>query len=356
MKKLGGVLIVTVFLLTGCSNSNYIEDDRISETTGSEEMNTNLENTSSENENVEKWYSNDNIINYNESIYAFRIPDNFSREVVMGEYNELFPSGLQDALLYLNDDIPDEDKDNAWIEYKAECEYEKVTLEVEGFDYYEDINALKADIDTDGEEEYIFSVAEGGTANKVRTIVAKSMDDEWLAIGGLTSDNSSVRALLEWENQYYLLMGDHLAFWNNEAEVPDWKNSLIPGQEECWNTLSIEKDITGYTPMMVYGDLENEVMDYLENMDFVNPYSNATEDIAYSSWSCWYGKNNSFQAKYAWTEMRRGEEYQYIVLEITGGTDYQDDLLLTVCRYTTTGRMEVVALYYLIADYAMEFY
>ena len=335
MKK-GCELLAALLLLLGCAGNDYMDNGGAGA-------------------DIEKWYSSDNIINYNESIYTFHIPDSISREVVAGKYNELFPSDLQNVLLYLNDDITDEDKDNAWMEYEADCEYETVSLEVEGYGTYKNIPALAADIDADGEKEYIFSVSEGGTAHYIRTIVAKSIDGEWLAIGGLTSENSSVKALLEYENQYYLLMGNNLTFWNNEAEVPDWKNSLIPGQEECWNTLSIKNIITDYTPMKVYGDMENEAIDYLESVDFVNPYNNAAEDIASSSGSCWYGKNNSFQARYVWTEMKGEEEYQYIVSEFTGGTNYQDDLLLTVCRCTTTGRLEVVALYYLIANYQMEF-
>lgn len=369
MKKGCGLLIAIVILLSGCAGNDSMDnagtgtgtENEETDTEG-EEISTSSETPVSEKRYAEKWYRSYNIINYNESIYAFDIPDRISREIVVSGYNELFPSDLQDVLLYLNDDIPDEDKDNAWREYKADCECETISLEIEYYGSYENEPALAVDIDADGEKEYIFSVDDGGTAHYIRTIVAKSIDGEWLAIGGLTSGNSSVRALLEYENQYYLLMGDNLTFWNNEAETPDWKESLIPGEENCWNLLSIEKNVTGYTPIQVYGNPENETIDDLENVDFENLYDYAAENTDFISWDFltsdfWEAENHSFrfQLSYAWAEMKGEEEYRYIVSEITGGTNYQNDLLLTVCRCTAAGETEVVALYYLCADYEVEF-
>ncbi len=294
-------------------------------------------------------------VNREESIYAFHVPENISREIVLSDYSETFPVNLQEALVYANDDIQEEEYDNAWMEYRAECEYEYITIEIDGYaSPFENVNALEADIDSDGEKEYIFSVSEGGTAHDVRTIVAKSINGEWVQIGGLTSKNSAVRALLEWEDQYYLLMGNHLAYWNGEADEPNWKEHPVPGQAECWNTLSIEKKVTGYTPLEVYS-LEAVSVDYLKNVDFINSDDHSADDITPSAWAYWQSENYSFLVKRIWTQKTKGEEYHYIVSEITGGTNYRDDLLMAVCRRTEDERIEAVALYYLMANYEITF-
>lgn len=320
------------------------------------ELSIELEDVSGRNTNAEKWYSSDNIVNYDESISAFHAysnpRDNISREIVLGRYSENFPESLQEVLVCVNDDIPE--NDNAWMEYEAECEHEKITLEIDPYPVFEDVDALAVDINSDGEKEYIFSFLDMGTAHYTTTTVAGLIDGEWVEIGGYTTDYR-ISALLEWENQYYLLMSDCLTYWNSEAEEPkNWKDYPAPGQAECWIRLLIEKKVTGYAPLEVYR-LESEFTDYLKNVDLTNLESNGTEDIESSAWAYWKGEANTFLVRYAWTQRIEGEEYRYIVSEIISGTDYKSDLLLAVCRQTKDERMEVIALYYLMANYEIEF-
>lgn len=313
-------------------------------------------NASGKNADTERWYSSDNIVNFKEAIYtfdAYSAPrEHISREIAVGVYSEKFPESLQEILVYVNDDIPG-DEDKAWMEYEADCDKEKVSLEVDPYIAFEDIDALAADIDLDGEKEYIISFLDGGTAHNICTIVARLIDGEWVQIGGHSTENSATRALLEWENQYYLLMGDCLTYWNG-GEEPNWKEHPAPGQAECWIRLIIKKTITGYTPLEVYR-LEGEFADFLQNADMTNPEGNSIEDMESSAWAYWEGEANTFLVRYAWTQGIEGEEYRYIVSEITSGTDYQSDLLLTVCRQREDKRLEAVALYYLMANYEMEF-
>lgn len=254
-------------------------------------------------------------VNREESIYAFHVPENISREIVLSDYSETFPVNLQEALVYANDDIPEENHDNAWMEYRAECEYEKITIEIDGYaSPFENVNALEADIDSDGEKEYIFSVSEGGTAHDVRTIVAKSVNGEWLQIGGLTSKNSAVRALLEWEDQYYLLMGNHLTYWNGEADEPNWKEHPVPGQAECWNTLSIEKKVTGYTPLEVYS-FEEDLLAYWRVLNNEQPFVSTNEDYQEFYWNeynWWLGRQ---------VEYHHADSFMLVDMDGDGGNE-----------------------------------
>lgn len=60
------------------------------------------------------------INNINDALETFKVPEDIARSIHVGEYVDDFPVELQELLVYSHDDINDEN-DNVWQRYKANC-------------------------------------------------------------------------------------------------------------------------------------------------------------------------------------------------------------------------------------------
>lgn len=366
MKKwIGIILAYSVVLQTGCMQSINIEDEMdISKEEGASaaiDTSTEEETTAADNSNLH-FIDEEKIINFDEVFHELALdnpPNNFSRNIIIEDYSNDFPQELQEILIQLNDDIEAGDQD--WEDYET-----ITTATVDNLPY-EDILAatgeldsgsvIVVDIDSDGEDEYVIT-GKVGTGHYRKTFVMKNIDGNWTWIGGhIYPDPNALHKVLEYEGRYYLIMGDQLTCWNDDAEMPDWENELVPGQTDCWNTLSIEREVTSYTPHELYSNSQDMAMDVLSQVDLTDLSQNAEREL-YDLRGSWETEHNIFQVRYVWTVYDETEEYEYVISEFSEFYPFQDvneDLVLTVTRKTADGMQEIVKVYYLAANYKMNF-
>lgn len=308
--------------------------------------------------------SEEMIINFDDAFGEFEVPSDISRDVVVGKYSENFPAELQEMLVHLYDDI-DEENNVDWQKYEADCEI--ITLETCGDIPFEDIvNAAGiysiidkrsmrlADIDRDGIDEYVINDSIG-RGNIGCIYVVKNVDEKWTLIGGGNARYSTdVCTLLEYENRYYLLVGENLSYWSDEVKIPDgeyWKHwDSAPWQADCWNLLKLKQEIVSYTPYETYSYLQDDSVDYLSDVDLIALENNSTEEKSFGI-QHWFVNGRNSQFVYEWEKEQTGEKYFYVVSTID---EESEDMLLTVLCERGNEKI-IVKVYYLVANYNIQF-
>lgn len=373
-KKIVIFLVVYIFpFLIGCSvNHSEISEQMENDPVFLEET---VENNMSS-ENIIDDYScstklNDyKITNLLESFAAFGIPDDFSREITVGNYSNKYPVVLQDILLYYNDDNPGEDDD--WQKYEANCR--EVTKDDIGDSLYtelvETLNEAYApgnvassfhalDIDKDGDDEYVLYTVESYWNHAL--FILKCVDGQWVVING-GGDNRRPARILNYENNYYFLLGSRLAYWNDEAEIPGlsyWNNEdVVLGQDECWNELSLRRHVTGYTPYEIYSNAPDSSIDFLEAVDLETLTVNHAEEKDFDGVIQTYGNSaHSFRFFGGWQISYEGVNYLYATGYIYNQQDKlgESDRALFVMLENEDGSCEVVKVYYMGANYDLQF-
>ena len=361
MRKLIVVFVVSILLLlVSCSSpDDQIPEQQIS--IGLSEDNIASENGNSiigSDENTEI-----NIVNINEALEMFSIPENISREIHVGDYVKDFPVELQDILVYCNDDINDEN-DNVWPKYEADCDV--ITPETAGDVPYEDIvSAIKTlygasilnmqivDIDGDGEDEY---AAEFTDMKFSGLLFAKEIDGKWVIIGG-DGDYTNSTKLLDLENTYYLLTENELSYWNNEIEMPDlsyWDNYGTIRHDDYWHQIGLNITVTDYTPFEVYSHERSSSIDYLANINWETLQANNAKTIDVQP-SIWHDEsyNHSFALCNSWEQSYEENCYLYVTASILEQYDKlgEHDKMLAVLQQTEAGTWEIIKVYYLSANY-----
>lgn len=371
-----------IVLLVGCTqksdeifeqNENkFILDDEVSADIISEnELSQNdiplNEISESEIHEIAYYIEPDDIINFHAAFETYwNSMYDAPREVTVGDYDNSFPTELQDILIYCNDDIKDE-RDDYLIQYRAD--YKEINLSNAGDIPYEEICAAACkqpnrslwvfDIDDDGNNEYaIIDLIGTGQYGSSLTIV-KYVGDKWTQIGGNNVlDSSGCIEILNYDHKLYLLMGEILSCWNDNAEIPNlsyWENDSVLGQDPCWNELEVVKVVTNYTPYEMYSNTQNDSVNYLENINWETLEDNNEERINLNL-STWITDSINFELCYGWEKFNHNEQYLYVVahsyFERTSREEH--DHVLTVLHQTANGMWEIVKSYYLAANYSIE--
>lgn len=360
MKKIVRIFwLIILVLITGCSKDEM------------ENMNQTIENKTENSEqftedklSTDVGIEEEMIINFDDAFGRFEIPSDISRDVVVEEYSENFPVELQEMLVHLYDDI-DEENNADWQKYEANCEI--ITLETCGDIPFEDIaNAADtysiidkrsmqiADIDRDGIDEYVINDSVGrGDIGCI--YVVKNVDEKWTLIGGGNARYSTdICTILEYENRYYLLVGENLSYWNDEVEIPDgeyWKHwDSAPWEADCWNSLELKKEIISYTPYETYSYLQDDSVDYLSDVDLISLENNSEEGKSFGVQQ-WFVNGRNSKLEYGWEKEQAGEKYFYVVSTFD---EESEDMLLTVLCERDNEKM-IVKVYYLVANYNIQF-
>ncbi len=334
------------------------EDDEISEQFTEDKLSTDIGIEEEIN------FEEEMIINFDDAFGRFEIPSDISRDVVVEEYSDNFPMELQEMLVHLYDDI-DEENHADWKKYEADCEI--ITLETCGDIPFEDIaNAADvysiidkrsmriADIDRDGMDEYVINDSIG-RGNISCIYVVKNVDGKWTLIGGGNGRYSTdVCTILEYENRYYLLVGENLSYWSDEVEIPNgeyWKHwDSAPWQADCWNSLKLKKEIISYTPYETYNYLQDDSVDYLSDVDLISLENNSADEESFGI-QHWFINGRTSRLEYGWEEEQAGEKYLYVVSTVD---EESKDMLLTVLCESGNEKM-IVKIYYLVANYNIQF-
>ena len=375
--KIFGMSIIV--LLAGCSqegdvilgqneNKFILGDDVSGDMISENELSQNelSLNEVSENEMLEITYyiEPDDIINFDVAFETYwGSMYDAPREVTVGDYNDNFPTELQDILIYCNDDIKDE-RDDYWMQYEADCE--EITSKNAGDIPYEEICAAAykqpnsclwvLDIDGDGNNEYAVPDLIGTGQYGSSLTIVKYVDDKWTQIGGHNVlDSTGCMEILNYDNKFYLLMGEILSCWNNDTEIPNlsyWENDLVLGQDPCWYELEIVKTVTNYTPYEMYSNTQEDSFDYLENINWETIEDINAERVNLNL-STWITNSINFELCYGWEKFNDDEQYLYVVArsyyERTSREEH--DGVLTVLHQTDNGMWEIVKSYYLAANY-----
>ena len=290
------------------------EDDEISEQFTEDKLSTDIGIEEEIN------FEEEMIINFDDAFGRFEIPSDISRDVVVEEYSDNFPMELQEMLVHLYDDI-DEENHADWKKYEADCEI--ITLETCGDIPFED--------------------------------VVKNVDGKWTLIGGGNGRYSTdVCTILEYENRYYLLVGENLSYWSDEVEIPNgeyWKHwDSAPWQADCWNSLKLKKEIISYTPYETYNYLQDDSVDYLSDVDLISLENNSADEESFGI-QHWFINGRTSRLEYGWEEEQAGEKYLYVVSTVD---EESKDMLLTVLCESGNEKM-IVKIYYLVANYNIQF-
>lgn len=398
MKKVRYIFIIAaVILISGCVSEEKEdavvgeeENVVIEEETGAAdtlEMAENIpadegeESSTEETENEQFRYKMNEsfIVNYNEvfeknevflkpydPVYetTLEMPDCIIREEdIVGEFCEEFPEEMQQLLVYLNDSIYNplpEESDMMWT-YWAESESEitvaDLPMDVDPPYNVTNYGPRSADIDSDGEEEYIQDRLFDGY---LQTTVLEYDDERGLYIIG----QGTVRDMgakywqsfvMDYEGTKYIMLQNLLVCWNETYDEEATGDSGKP-----WNVMAVNRETEGYTLNEIYSG-EGEDIDYLAGLDLENPENNAEQysfsegDGAYNIspglwdcgdwWMCWVCD---------WEREYNGKTYLYVVSDFSHMGSWPQDLVLTIFE-EGEDCMEAVKVYYFAAHYRLSF-
>ncbi len=372
--------VYVLLLAIGCS-ANYdevseqIEDNPALADATVEDNMVSENNTENGTEKVtENYFSsiNDyNIINIYEALGTFKIPEDISREISVGNYSDKFPIELQNVLLHYNDDIIEGDGD--WQRYEADCR--EVTREDIGDALYTELvevltnsyapgnvqSTLRViDIDNDGNDEYVLYAAESYWNHAM--FILKNVEGQYVVINGGGDDRRPAK-ILNYEDNYYLLLDSRLACWNNEEEMPGllyWNTQdVVLGQDDCWYELRINRRTINYTPYEIYSNESNAPIDYLQEVDLNTlAINDAEEKIFHGEILTGEGNNaHAFRFFSGWQLSYDKERYLYATGSILRQYDAlgENDKMLAIMRQKEDGSWEIVKVYYLAANYDIQF-
>ena len=308
-------------------------------------------------------YNGVEISNFETAFENFNGYYAYPREVTVGKFSEKFPEELQEILVYRNDNI--EEGNDEWEQYKAD--YTIVEAESAGDIPFEEIAAAcnsistdmkMIDIDGDGENEYIVDGSMG--TGHIRSVnVIKNVDGSWLQIGGSgIFSNEPLGEILEYGNRYYLFLVDNLSYWNDKAE-PDWARiaaSPIPGQESCWTAVRISREVTDYTPYVVYSDdTQGDIFPLSEKVDLEVFEEENTKKVEIESYSdSWHIEGYRLDLIRGWEGEYNNEDYKLVTATIYSRRAEIGDVVLTILK-EDGNEMKIVKIYYLAANYDFQF-
>lgn len=334
------------------------------------------ESAAEETENTEfKYHMNgDFIVNYNE-VFAenkifldlrvtinepFDVPDYVVREEdIIGEFCEGFPEELQQLLVYKNDSIHGSPPEAADIVRLYTIDGERISGYMtsdfpldqlgEGIGNH---SLIATDIDSDGEEEYIFFRyvrGAGGAAYRQMIIMEYNDAYGWNIIGyGTAPYEAAVAYLLEYEGTKYILLGKLLVCWNEEYD-----ETTSDYSEKPWNVMAANRELAGYTLNEIYSR-EGDDTDYLAGIDLENPRNNAERDYSeraysFTDWDCgdW-----TMRRDFDWEREYDGKTYLYVASNFNRTFWPQCDLLVTIFE-EGEDCMEAVKVYYLAGHYRL---
>ncbi len=361
--------IISVILLIGivvttvaCSSNKETSIEETSSETDSEVIVTEDRTEIIEEEKNINTYSEENIINYDEVLYQFSIPD-FTRDIKVGEYSTLFPTELQDVLVAANDDIFDGKE--PWYKYIAKCDVIKSdefdnysfiydVIDASAYGYVGNVGTISVvDIDDDEEDEYVMKYSVGTGKNSAMSVI-KLIDSEWMDIGYAFTDSATAKyEILEWQGKYYLLAGDKLVYCKGGVEDINWSESVMPIKAKCWERITIDREVMNYTPIELYSQIEGDFYDCLQNINMIDIESNGYK--LEGLYELWHTEYNYLTPYTEWTKEQDGKEYIYVTAGISGGTNYKNDLVLTIFEQAQDGQLEVIKLYYLVANLELGF-
>lgn len=327
--------------------ANGISENMISE-------NETSENETLEDETPETGYqiAEKDIVNLEEALENYWSSfSEMQREIAIEEnYVDEVPVELQNFLIYRNDGIDDE-RDEAWAEYLVECE--QITDEAMKETGLDDKMLRALDIDGDGEDEY-YHVISNGNSGWSYLGVYKKVEGKWVETYVNNSEGSS--RILFYEDTYYLFSQEEITWWNDEVEIP-WTLYDTIGDDACWKHLVMWRIPTEYTPYEIYSNVQDESIDYLENIDLdCMEFSDDIEKVEVTPYSYykWHTDTVSLEIQYGWERSYNEEQYLYVVSERwTSRSIYLEswDKQLLIMHRTEDGAWEIVKVYYLMANY-----
>lgn len=358
-------------------SENVISGDEISDseaTVNEISENTVSENMISEDETSETTYiiGEDDIINLEEALENWSDIHDIQRKITIeeGYVDNDVPIELQDMLLHgksVNDyavdceEITEENKDNYPIE--------DIVLDAFDYDWL-----MVLDIDGDGEDEYFHYVA-NGNAGWSYLCFHKKVEGEWIDISVGNSEYGN--RILSYEGRYYIWSGSALRWWNDEVETVRPNDALIDGNP-CWNTMVLAKSPTEYTPYELYSNVQDESIDFLENisLDCMKFHDTDDESIDFldninldcmefhdtdvekieieSSYYHWKTNTVPLYIKYGFERSYDGEQYLYVITEEeTRAYSFlaSSDKQIIIMHQTEDGAWEIVKVYYLMAGF-----
>lgn len=358
-------------LLGGCSgdtedvtnqlSDSIISEDKISENviSGDEAFDSYVavneisENTVSENETSETTYiiEEDDIINLEEALENWSDINDIQRKITEeeGYVDNDVPIELQDMLLHDKsgndfavdcEEITEESKDNYPIE--------DILLDANSYS-----SLMILDIDSDGEDEYFHRVANGNSGWSYLCF-HKNVEGEWIDISVGNSEYGN--RILSYDGRYYIWSGDALRWWNDEVETVRPNDALIDGNP-CWNTMVLAKSPTEYTPYELYSNVQDESIDFLDNinLDCMEFHDTDVEKIEIES-SHYHWKTNTvpLYIKYGFERSYDGEQYLYVITEEeTRAYSFlaSSDKQIIIMHQTEEGAWKIVKVYYLMAGF-----
>lgn len=358
-------------------SEDNVSENMISNETSDNEMseNTISENMMSEDETSETTYiiEEDDIINLEEALENWSDINDIQRKITEeeGYVDNGVPIELQDMLLHGKsgndyavdcEEITEENKDNYPIE----------DIVLDAFDY---TRLMILDIDGDGEDEY-FHYAANGNAGWSYLCFHKNVEGKWI---DLTVGNSEYgNSILSYEGRYYIRSDSALIWWNDEVETVRPNAVLIDENNPCWNTLVLAKSPTEYTPYELYSNVQDESIDFLEDirldcMKFHDTDDESIDFLENISLDCmeyhetdvekieikpphygWYTDTVSLYTKYGFEKSFDGEQYLYVITE-ENTRAYSRlkswDKQIIIMHQTEEGAWEIVKVYYLMTGF-----
>ncbi len=383
MKKIVLIILAAgILAVTGCSerpqngseqtldnviSENILLDSMVSENEISE--NYTVVDETSENNDRSEGINEDDIVNMSGVLDCFwEAYHNAPREITVDDYNEKFPIELQKLLIDCNDDI---EGDMDWGRYAADYEiitpedaenknipYDEILAVAREWGTYTDGSLLFAvDVDADGDDEYIAS-GSVGIGWQSQTLIIKYIESEWVVIGGQCGpEDTSRHYILDYDGRYYLLLGNVLAYWNDEVESPVlsyWKHDGVLGYDDCWNELEIQKTIISYTPYEIYTNVQDNTIDYLTDIDLETLKCNDAEEVGIEDY-CWYFDDICLDIEDIWLSYGE-EQHLYVIAHVSLGKNdkSENDRILMILDQTEGDKWEFAKVYYLAANYNLQ--
>lgn len=112
---------------------------------------------------------------------------------------------------------------------------------------------------------------------------------------------------------------------------------------------------TEYTPYEIYSNVQDELIDYLENINLdCKEFSNDIEKVEIKSSFGWDTDVVGLSVQYGWERSYDGEQYLYVITKRwTDRRIYLEswDNQLIIMHQTEDGTWEIVKVYYLMTNY-----
>ena len=331
-RKVIYILILTyiVTFFVGCKQE--VEPEKIQE-----EIEVSEDEITVQEDIVFQQYDEKNIVNYENSIKSFRVPQ-VTRNLTLGNYSTVFPTEIQDVFVAANNDISTDDYlvekyvadcDKLYINEWDKSEKDEELLSFAGTSYERFSFFYVADIDANGVNEYITEYPVE-TGKERHIVIFETYDDSNIMKETHTLEDEDTFRLLKYEDVYYFLLGNQVICYEN-------------GRSQ----LSVQKDVVEYNVTEVYSN-EKTDEDFSEYIDLKN--LEKTQESSEGIFPVWYTESNRITATYMWEEKKQDKEYSFIVADVSKGTHFSEDRLVIVLEKVEEEQYEVLKMYYYCAD------